>query len=232
LAQPPDISDTFLREVDENLRRDRARNFAKRYGSWLIGGIILFLAAAGGWIYWQQRQLKESETKVEEIAQVYGNLGSGDLKGSAARLDSLVKDSDAAVRASSLMTRAVLAIEQNDMPLAIRKFGEVASDESLPEPYRQVALIRQTALQFDRLPPDQVITRLAALAKPGNPWFASAGELTAAALIKQGKSQQAGQLFATIAKDKSVPEPTRGRFVQLAASLGVDASGALGTLGQ
>jgi hypothetical protein len=29
LAQPPDISETFLREVDENLRRDQLRDFAK-----------------------------------------------------------------------------------------------------------------------------------------------------------------------------------------------------------
>ena len=53
MAQPPDISETFLREVDENLRRDRARDFAKKYGNWIIAGVILFLAAAGGWIWWQ-----------------------------------------------------------------------------------------------------------------------------------------------------------------------------------
>ena len=34
------------------------------------------------------------------------------------------------------------------------------------------------------------------LAKPGNPWFGSAGEMTAMALIKQGKNAEAGQLFA------------------------------------
>ena len=36
LAQPPDISETFVREVDENLRRDQLRDFFKAYGSWLI----------------------------------------------------------------------------------------------------------------------------------------------------------------------------------------------------
>ena len=52
MAQPPDISDTFVREVDENLRRDRARDFAKQYGGWLIGALVLFIAASGGFIYW------------------------------------------------------------------------------------------------------------------------------------------------------------------------------------
>ena len=51
-----------------------------------------------------------------------------------------------------------------------------------------------------------MIARLQPLAKPGKPWFGSAGEMTAMALIKQGKKHEAGQMFAAIAKDKSVPD--------------------------
>jgi hypothetical protein len=47
--------------------------------------------------------------------------------------------------------------------------------------------------------------------------------MTAMALIKQGKKQEAGRLFAAIAKDKTVPDESRARAVQIAASLGVDA---------
>ena len=72
-----------------------------------------------------------------------------------------------------------------------------------------------------------MITRLQPLAKPGEPWFGSAGEMTALAMIKQGKKQEAGQLYAAIAKDKTVPEPIRARAVQVAGSLGVDASSAM-----
>ncbi len=70
------------------------------------------------------------------------------------------------------------------------------------------------------------------LAKAGNPWFGSAGEMTALAMIKQGKKQQAGQLFAAIAKDKTVPQSIRDRSIQIAGSLGVDASAALGPQAQ
>ena len=48
LAQPPDITETFVQEVDENLRRDRVRDFFKQNGSWLIAALILFLAVCGG----------------------------------------------------------------------------------------------------------------------------------------------------------------------------------------
>ena len=136
------------------------------------------------------------------------------------------------MRASALFSRAALALQQNDHKLAIAKYREVAADSGLPDPYRDAALIRQTALEFDQIKPDEVISRMQPFAKPGNPWFGSAGEMTALAMIKQGKKDQAGRLFAAIAKDKTVPESIRARAVQIAGSLGVDASSALDSLAQ
>ena len=102
----------------------------------------------------------------------------------------------------------------------------------MPSPIATLALIRQTALEFDQIKPDEVISRLQPFAKPGNPWFGSAGEMTAMAMIKQGKKDEAGRLFAAIAKDRSVPDTIRARAVQIAGSLGVDASSALDSLAQ
>ena len=52
--------------------------------------------------------------------------------------------------------------------------------------FSSIALIRQTALEFDQLKPEEVIARMKPLAAPGEPWFGSAGEMTALALVKQG----------------------------------------------
>jgi len=48
----------------------------------------------------------------------------------------------------------------------------------------------------------------------------------------QGKKKEAGELFAAIAKDKSVPQALRDRSIQIAGSLGADASAALGPQAQ
>ncbi|HEY0164966.1 MAG TPA: hypothetical protein VGB39_06300, partial [Sphingomicrobium sp.] len=90
-----------------------------------------------------------------------------------------------------------------------------------------LGLIRATTMEFDTIRPEQVIARLQPLAKPGNAWFGSAGELTAMALIKQGKKTEAGRLFAAIAADRQVPESIRARAVQIAGTLGVDASASM-----
>ncbi len=227
MAQPPDIAETFVKEVDENLRRDQVRDFFKAYGSWLVVALILFLAACGGYIWWQNHRHQQAEAQVEQLATIYKDIGVGKTDKAPGQLDALAKSGNTGVRATALFTAAALAIQQNDNKLAISKYREIAADKGLPGPYRDAALVRQTALEFDDLDAQQVITRMAPLAKPGQPWFGSAGEMTALALIKQGKNQQAGQLFASLAKDKTVPDSIRNRSIQIAGSLGVDASAAL-----
>jgi hypothetical protein len=232
LAQPPDITETFVREVDENLRRDRLRDFFKDNAGLLIGTVVVFLAASAGIIWYQQHRHDRAEGQVEQLAQIYKDIGTGKTTKVAQELDDLSNSSSKGVRASALFTRAAFAIQQNDQKLAIATYKKIADDSSLPDAYRNAALIRQTALEFDQLQPQQVIARMQPLAKPGNPWFGSAGEMTALALIKQGKKKEAGQLFAALAKDKDVPQSLRDRSIQIAGSLGVDASAALGPQAQ
>jgi len=227
LAQPPDAGETFLREVDENLRRDQMRDFFKVYGNWLIAGVVLFLAASGGLIWWRQHQVQKSEAEVEQLSGVYADIGAGKTTQAQQKLDQLSDSGSKSVRASARFARAALAIQQGDTKTATETYKSIAAESSLPQPYRDAALVRQTALEFDRLQPQEVIARLAPLAKPGEPWFGSAGEMTALALAKQGKRAEAGQLFATIAKDTTVPSSIRNRATQLAASFGIDVSAAL-----
>ncbi len=222
MAQPPDISETFVREVDENLRRDQLRDFFKRYGNWLIAGVILFLAASGGLIWWKQHQVERSAGDVEQLDQVYKDIGAGNTAQVPQQLDGLAKSDSKGVSVTAMFARAALALQQNDVKLATGTYRSIAQDSSLPGAFRDAALIRQTALEFDQLPPAEVIARLQPLTKPGTPWFGSAGEMTALAMVKQGRNQEAGQLLLAIAKDKNVPEALRGRVGQLAATMGVD----------
>lgn len=232
MALPTDSSDTFVREVEENIRRDQAQHFVKKYGGWLIAAVVLFLAAVAGWLYWQNRELKRSSEQSEQLIQVYTDIGSGKTGDVPQRLDRLAEEGGDIVRASALFTRASLALEQGDRAKALATYRQVLEDEGLPQPYRDIALIRATTLDFDNLKPEQVIASLQPLTKAGNPWFGSAGELTAMAYLKQGKPADAARLFAAIAADNQVPESIRSRAVQIAGTLGVDATASMPGLPQ
>jgi hypothetical protein len=232
LALPTDSNDTFLREVDENLRRDQFQDFFRKNGKWIVLAVVLFLAATGGWIYWEQRQKKQSAEQSEQLHSIFNDIAQNRRQTVPERLQKLEQSNGDVVRASAILTDAALALESNDRTKAIAKYRELVNDKGLPQLYRDVGTIRVTALEFDTLKPEEVVARLEPLTKAGNPWFGSAGEMTAMALLKQGRKAEAGQLFAKIAADSQVPNSIRTRSVQVAGTLGVDASASLPRLPQ
>lgn len=227
VTTPDSPNESFLREVDENLRRDRMQTIAKRYGKWFVAAVVLFLIAVAGYLYWQNRQKEQSAKHTEELSAIYDKIGAGKIDDAKKALQPLEKSDDAMVRALALLTDSAIALDSNDRNLALAKYRAMQSDDDIPQAYRDLALVRATTLEFDKLKPEEVIARLEPLARSGNPWFGSAGELTAMAYLKQGQKQKAGELFKSIAEDKDVPGTIRSRAVQIAGTLGVDASKAL-----
>lgn len=215
--------EALLREVDEAVRQGDAQDFLARWGKPLFGLIILLIAAFGGYIYWESRQEaareKHSETLVTALDQVQaGNLDSGYKS-----LEELAASDEDAASAAAAMLRAGISAQRNKPEEAAKIFGQVAADESAPLALRELAKVREVALKYDNMDSAKVISELKPLAVPGKPYFASAGELVAHAYLDQDKRDEAGALFAQIAKDKSAPESLRSRARQMAGVLGVDA---------
>lgn len=227
MALPPDPAQSFVREVDENLRRDQAQEFMKKHGPWIVGAALLFLAAIAGWIYWQDRQATQAEAQTEQLSSIMTGIGAGQAANADRQLEPLTGSDADGVRAAARLTRAAVALEKADRKTAIAEYRALMDDEGLAQPYRDLANVRATALEFDQMKPQDVIARLEPLAVAGNPWFGSAGELTAMAMLKQGRKSEAGRLFAAIAADSQVPGSIRSRAVQIAGTLGIDASASL-----
>ena len=225
---PGETNESFIREVDENLRRSQAESFFRRYGLWLIGGALLILLAAGGLLYWRHQQAELARQHSETMTQVMIDIGAGRTGTVAARLDEIAESGNDSYRATALLTQAAVALQTGDRTKAAQAYRTVREDEDLPQEFRNTALVRGTAVEFDSLQPEEVVNRLQELAKPGSAWFGTAGELTAMAMMKQNRNAEAGRLFAAIANDQTVPGSIRGRAQQIAGTLGADASAAPG----
>ena len=215
--------EVLLREVDEAMRKDQLGGAAKRYGWWLAGGLVLGLAAFGGYLIWQDRRENALEETSEQLIVSLDKLEAGQIDQAEDDLAALAKDGDGGTAVSAKLSRAGVALQANRRDEAVALFDEVAADGDAPQAYRDLATIRSVAIRFEQMPPQQVIDRLKALATPGNPWFGSAGEMVAMAYLKQGKRNLAGPLFAAIAQDEDVPGTLRSRTRQMAGLLGYDA---------
>lgn len=215
--------DVFLREVDDALRQDEMASAFKRYGLTIGAAVVLGLAGFAGVLWWNNAQATKAGEHGEQLTLALDNVDQGKLADADKQLDTLVNGSQDGSKAAAQMLRAGIALQQGRRDAALKLFGAVAADTDSPQPYRELAAIREVAANFDAMPPQQVVDRLKPLAVPGNPWFGSAGELVGMAYIKLGRTELAGPLFATIARNKDVPESIRSRARQLAGLLGVDA---------
>lgn len=223
MAVTPQDNEAFFREVDDALRQDQLTSFWTRYGRLLIVLIVLGLVAFGGWLWWNHQAEQKAGLRGEELAKTFDTLEGGNKAEAAKQADALVNADQPGYRAAAKLIKAAIALEGGDNKAAIAQYRAIVADEKLAQPYRDLALIRQTALEFDTLQPQQVVDRLKPLAVEGGPWFGSAGEMVAIAYMKMRKPDLAGPLFAAMSKDRGVPESIRTRAVQMAGLLGVDA---------
>lgn len=222
MALPPSTdatNDAFVREVDEEFRRDQLLTLWQKYGKVgiaVLGGALLILA---GYLFWQSRSEGAAGRQGEEYeaAVKAGNVDA---------LRKISANGGDGYRALARFAEADLLLARGDRKNAAAAFAAIANDAKLNQAYRDRALVQQTAAEFDTLKPDQVISRLRPLATAGAPWFGSAGEMVAIAYLAQGKRDEAGKLFNQIAQapEGQVPDSIRQRAVQQAGVLGVYAN--------
>ena len=222
MALTPQNDEAFLREVDEELRREQMGTFWRRYGRLMAIAVFAALAAFGGWLWWQDHREKVAGLDGEALTTAFKALGNGDDKAAKPALERLARGDSAGYRAAAKLSLAAERLQKEDVKGAVALYAEVSADPKIPQPFRDLALIRQTAAEFDTLKPEVVIARMKPLAIAGQPWFGSAGEMTAISLIRQGQEEKAGAVFAALATDKQVPDSIRGRARRIAGALGAD----------
>ena len=223
MAVPPATNEAFLREVDEELRRDQLATIWERYGRWLIAAVVAALALFAAYLLWQNHRRNVAGEEGERLQTAFDALAAGRTAEAAKPLDALTRSDVEGHRALALFFQGDLALQRNDLRGAAAKFGAIARDEDLAPAFRDLALVRQTMAEYDGLKPQVVIDRLRGLAVPGNAYLGSAGEMVAVAYLRTGRRDLAGRLFGQIAGDENVPATLRQRAVQMAGLLGVDA---------
>src|SRR3546814_1001216 len=111
LAIKPADNEAFYREVDEELRREQLTSFWTRYGTIVVAGVILLLAAIAGVIYWQHRQDVKAGEKGEALTAAFADIQAGRTDGIAARMEEIAAAARHGHRVAALPTKADVAIQ-------------------------------------------------------------------------------------------------------------------------
>jgi hypothetical protein len=226
LALSPTNDAALLQEVDEAVRKDRLDTIMQRYGRWIIGGVLAILLAFGGYLYWNHRQDVARGEQAEQLIAALDKLQTNQPRAAASELEKIAAEGTPAYRAAALMQQANIKAGAGDLKAAAALMAKIVADTEVDRSLRDLALIRQTAFEYDTLKPEAVIARMKPIVDardPASSWFASAAELSASAHYRLGQFDQAGALYGRIAKLPDLTRSLQSRSVQMAGMLGVDA---------
>lgn len=203
------MADIF-REIDEEVRRDKAAALWKKYGNLLIGLAVAAVVAVAAWQVWLYREQQASQAvgaRLEEALRA-----SRDNRGAEAE-SILLELSANAPAGYRQIARFRLAAEtgKRDPAAGATAFDALANDGSLDQLYRDLARLRAGMLRVDLAPYAEIRTALEPLATPQGVWRHSAREFLGIAALKANLFEDAGRWFDAIVTDPQSPQVLRQR---------------------
>jgi hypothetical protein len=205
-------NDEFIREVDEEYRRDQIVQIWKRYNGLIIGIAILLVAAVGGWRYWEYRERVRAEAAAEQYEEALKQARAGNVEESQKTLEALAKEAQGGY---GTLSRFRLAAElgKGSPEEGAKAFDALASDASLSETWQGLARLRAAMLRMDQADSSATVRQnLEGLATPTGIWRHTSRELLGLSGLKAGDMDYAGRWFDQIAADRDTPPALRQRL--------------------
>lgn len=222
MARLPEPNQAFLREVNDEVRREQMTRVARRYGVIVAIVVAAALVITAVVLFWQHEREVRAGERGEQFTAALSSLTTGNAGDARRKLQPLAASGTPGYAPLARVLLADMDARDGRDAQAGLAFLGIANDASVAQPLRDLALVRSTAIGFDTLQPAAVIRRMAPLAAAGGAWAGSAGELIAIAQMKLGQNKAAAQTLLGVIKDKQAPESVRQRAAQLAGDLGVD----------
>jgi hypothetical protein len=203
--------DSFIREVNDEIRREQAQLLWDRFGPALLALAVLVVlgtAAFVGYRYWDETRANRSG---DAFSQALKLADDGKNDEALAALDQLENNGYGAYPLLARMRGATVKANKGDVAAAVKDFDEVAADTAIPAGIRDMARLRAALLLVDHGSYADVSSRVEALTADTNTLRHTAREALGLAAWKEGKSQDALKLFDQIAADDGAPRNTRER---------------------
>ncbi len=208
--------DSFINEVTEEVRRDRLFALIRRYG-WIAVLLVVVVVAGAAWNEWRKATERAS-------AEARGNavIAALEAETAEARAEALQALDTAETPSGRAIVGLLTAAAEYEAELsedATATLDAIAADESFPQVYRDLAVLKLIMTSADMTADDR-IAKLAPLAVAGNPFRLLAVEQRAFAEVEKGDTDAAMNSLQSILEDAETSEDLRRRARQLIVALG------------
>lgn len=205
----------FIREVDEDYRREQILQVWRRYSAVIIAVAVLVVAGVAGWRFWQTQQ----HAAAEAASLQYDEANHLARDGKTAEADSIFTNLEEQGPAGYKMLarfRSAAQTAKADPAKGAAEFDALAGDTALGDGLRDLARLRAALLRMDGPTPDAALTNLQGLAA-GSPYRHTAREMLGLASLRKGDYEEASRWFDQIVADPETPRSLRERIEVYAA---------------
>ena len=204
-------NDTIIREVDEELRRDRLRNFWRHGGPWVIvAAVLIVVGVAGyeGWMWWSKTQAAKSSDQFYAAAEIADGT---DVTAAKKALDDVIAQSSGGYPMLAQFREAALLSQNGKTDDAVAAYDALST--SLGNTHlRELALILGANLLIDKGDVAAVEQRVGGSITPADPLRNAAREVTGLTQYKAGKLDDAMKSFTDIMNDPLATQDLRNRI--------------------
>ena len=202
----------LLREIDEDLRIERLRRLARRYGPAAGGTAALIAIVVGGWFLWQGHLDQRRAEDADRYAAALTALEDGNTGIAISDLADLTREAEPGYALLATLSEAAALTASGDPAAAITLYDNIANDSDAPEHFRAVADLLASFLLLDQGAAATIRDRTARyLQDPVSPWHALAREINAHLAYRESDITTARAEFRALADDTSAPNGVRVR---------------------
>ena len=207
----------LMREVEEEIQKEKLLNFWKKYRFLIIGGIIGVVAfTCGNEVYrmwYEKTRLSESNRFEQAVILNY----TGNSEEAAKIYLDLAQNAHTGYKELALLRLAAIAHESGDDKNAGIYLKQVIESGESPE-LKDAARVTYVGYQIDQNPNEALLAFLQpVLNQPANALYASAVELQAALLVKLKKNQEAKQAIQNALSNQFLTPVSKDRLNALSA---------------
>ncbi|MCR6500318.1 tetratricopeptide repeat protein [Shinella sp. CPCC 101442] len=206
--------DSFIREVNEELRSDQMRLVWKRFGRILIAAAVLVVLGTIGKVGYEYWRDSEASAAGDNFLAALTLAREGKNDEALAALTALEKDGFGAYPVLARMRSASL-LAATDTQGAVNAFSAIAKDSSVPEAVRDAARLRAAYLLVDTGTYEQVSAEVEQLATPQSALRHSAREVLGLSAYKHEDYARAKEWFDAIINDSESPRNVANRAQML-----------------
>lgn len=203
--------DSFIREVNEEIRKEQAKAVWDRFGPILIAIAILVVLATSAFVGYRHWDESRANRSGDAFSQALTLANEGKQDEALAALSEIQKDGYGAYPVLARLRAATFKADSGDVGAAVTELDAVSADSAIPQGLRDMAKLRAALLLVDTGSYADVSARVEALAVDGNALRHSAREALGLAAWKEGKSADALKLFDQIVDDEQAPQNIRQR---------------------